>query len=66
MKQSTRNALDLTWKFGLLVLVAIAVLSVAWVFPSYLEARAYNSATGKNVSVWTAMFVDLRVQDGAR
>ncbi len=66
MKQSTRNALDLTWKFGLLVLVAIAFLSVAWVVPSYLEARAYNSATGSHVSVWDAMFVDLRVQDGSK
>jgi hypothetical protein len=66
MKQSTRNALDLTWEFGLLVLVAIAVLCVAWVFPSYMEARAYNHATGAHVSTWDAMFVDLRVQDGAK
>ena len=50
---------------GLAAVVAL-FLGAIWVGPSYLEARAYNSATGKNVSVWTAMFVDLRVQDGAK
>lgn len=49
-----------------LVAAVIIVVGLAWVLPSYLEASAFNRATGKNVSTWEAMFVDLRVQDGAR
>lgn len=33
-----------------------------WVIVSRFEARAYNHVTGKNVSTWDAMFLDLRVQ----
>lgn len=34
---------------------------VFWV-PAYFEARAYNHATGQNVSAWDAMFLELRIQ----
>lgn len=51
------------------LLVAVALLGSAalfWIFPSYMEARAYNRITGKNVSTWDAMWVDLRVQSEAK
>lgn len=42
-------------------LTAFAV-AVAWVTPSYFEARAFENATGRHVSTWDAMFVQLRVE----
>lgn len=30
---------------------------------AYLKAAAYRRATGKQVSVWDAVFLDLRVQE---
>lgn len=49
--------------FCSIVLVIVLLLVMA---QPYFEARAFNRATGKNVSMWDAMFVDLRVQDGAK
>lgn len=46
-------------------LVCGAVLGV-WVFRSALEARAFNAVTGKNVSTWQAMWIELRVQEAAK
>jgi len=43
----------------------ILVLAL-WVGMSYMEARAYNNATGSNVSTTDAMFTQLRVQGVAR
>lgn len=45
---------------GILFILAIPV---AMVFDAYMEAKAYNSITGSNVSTWDAMWVELRVQD---
>lgn len=48
----------LTW-----LAVAMIVVSLAcWIGGSYMEARAYNNVTGKRVSTWDAMFIELRVQ----
>ena len=41
------------------VLLAIAL----WAGQSYMEAQAYNHVTGKSVSTWDAMWIELRVQD---
>lgn len=41
--------------------VVIAAVSGPWVVSSYFEAQAYNSVTGRQVSTWDAMFLDLRV-----
>ena len=48
--------------------IAITVILVigGWVFSSYMEARAYERVTGKRVSTWDAMFIELRVQEGAK
>lgn len=39
---------------------------VVWLVSSHFDAQAYNRATGSNVSTWDAMWVELRVQAGAR
>lgn len=41
---------------------AVIILLGAWFATSWAEARAFNEVTGKNVSAWDAMWVDLRVQ----
>lgn len=41
--------------------VSIAIAIGFWIFSASLEAQAYNRITGKNVSTWDAMFVELRV-----
>jgi hypothetical protein len=33
-----------------------------WIVKSHFEAAAFNRATGKNVSTWDAMWVELRVE----
>lgn len=48
--------------FILLVLLGLGI----WGFQSKMEANAYNHATGKNVSTWDAMWIDLRVQSEAK
>lgn len=49
-----------------LTVVVLVIIGAAWVVPSWMEARAFNKATGKSVTVWEAMFVDLRVQGEAK
>lgn len=49
------------------VLIGAIVFSVAlWVVSANFEAAAYERVTGKRVSVWDAMFLDLRVQEQAK
>lgn len=47
---------------GILVLVVLSIVSGIWVFRSKMEASAYNKVTGKSVSTWDAMWIELRVQ----
>lgn len=45
--------------------IAIAVvgsLSI-WIVGSYFEANAFNEVTGRSVTTWQAMWVELRVSD---
>ena len=42
------------------------ILLCIWVGGSYMEARAFNHVTGKNVSTLDAMFIRLRVQEGSK
>jgi hypothetical protein len=52
---------------GYLVLGLLAgLLPFGYVVASYMEASAYNRVTGKHVSTWDAMWVDLRVTGEAR
>lgn len=46
--------------------IAVVIFLVAallyWPIQSHFEAAAFNRATGKNVSTWDAMWVELRVE----
>lgn len=46
--------------------VVIAAFVAWWVFSSWMEASTYAKLTGKDVSTWDAMWVELRVQEGAQ
>ncbi len=52
-----------------IVILAGAVLAVvilSWALVSCFEACAFERVTGKHVSTWDAMFLDLRVQEPAK
>lgn len=40
-----------------------SIILFGWVVKSSFEANSYNRLTGKNVSTWDAMFIELRVQE---
>lgn len=44
-----------------IIVTAIAIALSIVVFSAKQEAEAYNRITGKNVSTWDAIFVELRV-----
>ena len=47
---------------AIVVFVGVLVFGVGpWVVQSYFEASAYEKLTGKEVSTWDAMWVQLRV-----
>lgn len=51
----------------IVILVFCFTIGLAWwVIGSKFEANAYNNITGKNVSTWDAMWIQLRVQEGAK
>ena len=37
-----------------------------WVFQSKMESSAFNSVTGKTVTTWQAMWIELRVQEQSK
>lgn len=51
---------------AIILAAVLAVILGVWIFASAMEARAYERITGKKVSTWDAMWVELRVQEGAR
>lgn len=59
----TRHTDSLGW---LIAAALVLVLLAGWVLASCIEARSFESVTGKHVSTWDAMFLDLRVQEAAR
>ena len=44
----------------------LAAIFAGSLVASFFEARAFNRATGKSVSAWDAMWIELRVQEGAK
>lgn len=48
--------------FAIVIIAAVLI----WVVKSSFEASAYARVTGKNVSTWDAMWLDLRVQESPR
>jgi hypothetical protein len=63
-EKKTPDVLDsLSLMFWLGVLVVVVLVS-GWVIQSHFEAAAFNRVTGKHVSTWDAMWIELRVQEG--
>ena len=56
MKKDDRNV------FICFPLIVLAML-LGWAAYSSFQARAFERVTGKHVSTWDAMFLDLRVQE---
>jgi hypothetical protein len=51
---------------AILVMVVMLIAGVTWVVGSSMEAAAFNRVTGKSVTTWDAMWIELRVQDGSK
>jgi hypothetical protein len=49
---------------GTFAAIALAFVALIMIQP-YMEACAYERVTGKHVSAWDALWLDLRVQEGA-
>lgn len=49
-----------------MVILLALILGPGWVVWSHFEAKAFNRATGKAVTTWEAMFIQLRVQEGVK
>ena len=50
----------------LMICSALAILALligAWILSAHYEAKAFYNATGKKVSTWDALFIELRVQE---
>lgn len=64
MSQRTAEPEEIStaWKvvFGFFVLSASLLV---WVVISTIEAQSFNRVTGKSVTTWDAMWLDLRVQE---
>lgn len=52
-----------TIKAAMLIACMLFVTLSGWVSLSYFEAAAYRRVTGKQVTTWDAMFLDLRIQE---
>ncbi len=50
-------------KIGVYVAMILILPIIVWIIPSYFEARTYSRLTGAKVTMWDAMWVDLRVQE---
>jgi len=44
----------------------LSLALIGWVLGSAQEAAAYNRVTGQNVTVWDAMWIELRVTGDGR
>lgn len=57
---------DIAIKISIVAFILLILsLPLTWIFQSYFEAKAFNEVTGKNVTTWQAMWIELRVQEGA-
>lgn len=54
MDEDIRNGIIATF-------VVICLLLVLWIGHSHFEAKSFNIATGKSITTWQAMWLDLRV-----
>ena len=61
MKKSSDANLVAICVIALYAVCFLAGFICLWIGNSYFEARAYNNVTGKEVSTFDAMFLELRV-----
>lgn len=52
--------------YGCLLILIILLLGGVAYTRAYFEAQAYNRITGKEVTTWDAMFLDLRIQESVK
>ena len=51
-------------KLATICLVILGIVAMGrWVLSSKMEAAAFNAVTGKSVTTWQAMWIELRVQE---
>jgi hypothetical protein len=63
MDDETKEAIMIVIRImAILLLMGAGV----WIFRSDMEASAFNSVTGKNVTTWQAMWIELRVQEPSK
>lgn len=56
---------DKDWILPAMFIACLAVVVLGFhAVRSYFEASAYERVTGQHVSIWDAMFLELRVQEG--
>lgn len=53
------------WRLKIIAILGIIGICI-WVFMSSMEANSYNAITGKQVTTWQAIWVQLRVQEPAK
>jgi hypothetical protein len=51
---------------GMIMLTFIALFVLVWIGLSAMEASAFNAVTGKHVTTWQAMWIDLRVMESTK
>ena len=49
--------------FVVIMVGVLAASSADWVVTSHYEAKTYSRLTGKEVTTWDAMWLELRVQE---
>lgn len=59
MKEKTKETLGVC----LGVAFVVSVVLIGWIIQATAEAAAFHRVTGKEVSTWDAMWLDLRVQE---
>jgi hypothetical protein len=62
-RSGTSDWLDIAIPIGICAGIVVLLLA-GWIISSSCEASAYRRLTGKQVTTYDAMFLDLRVQEG--
>ena len=56
---------QMLWLCGAVFVFIVLLALTGWIVQSYFEASTYRRLTGKQVTTWDAMWVELRVQEEA-
>lgn len=49
-----------------IMVIALLVMLLGWITYSHFEQKAYNEVTGRKVTLFQAMFLELRVQESVK